>query len=106
MTLISTRIPEDIERELIWYANKEKIGKTVALRKILETGIQKIKLDHALERLAAHKITLGKAAEESGISIWEILDIVKERKIDWVGLTIEGVEKDLEISRKLSKKIK
>lgn len=43
MTLISTRIPEDIEKELLWYAKKEKIGRTIALRKILDIGLREIK---------------------------------------------------------------
>lgn len=104
MALISTRIPEDIEKELIWYANKEKIGKTIALRKILGRGLKEIKLEYALQRLAEHKISLGKASEEAGLSLWEMLDTVKEKKIDWIGLTPEDIEKDLEIIKKLSKK--
>jgi len=106
MALISTRIPDDLEKQLNWYAEKEKIGRAIALRKIIDRGLQEARLEYALEKLAAHKITLGKAAEDSGISIWEMLDIVKERKIDWIGLTPEGVEKDLEIALKFSKKLR
>lgn len=104
MALISTRIPEDMEKELIWYADKERIGRTIALRKILDRGLKEIKLEYTLQRLAEHKISLGKASEEAGLSLWEMLDIVKEKKIDWVGLTPEDIERDLEIIKKLSKK--
>ena len=106
MTLISTRIPDELKEQLEWYAKKEKIGRTIAFRKILDKGIKEIRIEHALERLVAHKITLGKAAEESGISLWEMLDIVREKNIDWIGLTPEDIEKDLEIAKKLSKKLK
>ena len=106
MVLISTRIPEDMEEEIKWYAEKEKIGRTIALRKILDKGLKEFRLEYALEQLASHNVTLGRAAELAGISIWEMLDIVKKKKIDWIGLTPEAVEKDLEIAMKLSKKIK
>ena len=100
MALISARIPEDIEKELIWYANKEKIGKTIALRKILEKGLEKIKLEYALDLYREGKVTLMKASEISRISLWEILDIIRERKIP-IHYTLEDVEKDLEIAKKL-----
>ena len=106
MALISTRIPDEIEKQLKWYAQKEKVGVTIAVRKILDKGIKEIRLEYALQQLTDHSITLGRSAELAGISIWEMLDIVKRKKIDWVGLTPEAVERDLETARKLSKKIK
>jgi len=62
--------------------------------------------EKVLEKLAKHEISLGRAAELIDISIWEMLNIVKERNIDWIGLTPEDIEKDFEIAKKLSKKIK
>lgn len=94
MALISTRIPEDIEKELIWYADKERIGKTIALRKILDRGLKEIKLEHALDLYKKGKVTLWKAATIAGLSLWEILDIVRERKIPMY-YTLEDVEEDI-----------
>ena len=54
MVLISTRIPEDMEEEIKWYAEKEKIGRTIALRKILDKGLKEFRLEYALEQLASH----------------------------------------------------
>src|SRR3989344_9194408 len=105
MALISTRIPEDIEKELKWYAEKEKLGVTIALRRLLEKGLRETKLEHALDLYVKGKVTLGKAAEIAGLSLWEILDIVREKKIP-MHYTPEDVEKDLEIVRKIIKKLK
>lgn len=105
MTLISTRIPEDIEKELRWYAEKEKIGIAIAMRKILDIGLKEIKLEHALDLYAKGKVTLWKAASLAGISLWEILEVVRERKIP-MRYTLEDVEDDLKIAKVLSKKIK
>ena len=105
MALISTRIPDHLEEELEWYAKKEKVGKTIALRKILDKGLKEIKLEYALDLYQKGKITLWKAAEIANLSLWEMVDIVRERRIPMF-YTLEDVEKDLEIAKKLSKRIK
>jgi len=94
MTLISTRIPEELEKELEWYAKKEQIGRTIALRKILDKGLKEIKMEHSLELYTTGKITLLKAAKIAGVSLWEILDIVRERKIP-LHYTTEDAERDI-----------
>lgn len=106
MTLVSTRLPDDLKKYLKLYAKKERIGMSIAMRKIIEIGLKEAHLKDALEKLRGHTITIGRAAEIAGISIWEMMDIVKEKKIDWVGLTPEAVDRDFETAMKLSKKIK
>ncbi len=105
MALISTRIPEDVEEKIEWYAEKEKIGRTIALRKILDRGLKEIKLEHALDLYAKGKVTLWKAASLADLSLWEMLDIVRERRIP-MHYTLEDVEADFKIAKELSKKIK
>ena len=100
MGLVSSRIPEDLERELQWYARKERVGTTIALRKVLEKGLKEIKLEHALELYQKGKVTLMKAAAIADLSLWEMLDIVRERRIPMY-YTVEDVEKDLEMIKKL-----
>ena len=94
MTLISTRIPEDMKKDLKWYAEKERIGLSIAFRKILERGLQETKLEHALELYKKGRVSLWKAAEIAGLSLWEIMDIVKERRIP-KPYTIEDAKKDI-----------
>ena len=101
MALISTRIPDDIEKEIKLLEKKWRTDRSEIIRRLLDKAIKELKAENALELLSAHKISLGKAAEEIGISIWEMLDLVKERRIDWVGLTPEAIEKDLEIIKSL-----
>ena len=94
MTLISTRLSGEMNKELSWYAEKEKVGKTIALRKILEFGMKEIKIQYALDLYSKGKITLMKAGEICGMSIWELLEIIRERKIPMY-YTIKDVEKDI-----------
>ncbi len=103
---ISVRLGKDIGKELLEVEKKWHIDRSEVIRRLLAKAIKDWKIENALERLAAHKITLGKAAEESGVSIWEMLDIVKDKGVDWIGLTPEDIEKDLKIAKELSRKIK
>lgn len=94
MGLISTRLPPEMEREIEQYAKKEKVGKTVAIRKVLDRGLTEIKLEHSLEEYRKGKITLWKAASLAGVSLWEMLDIVKEKKIA-TPYTLEDLKEDI-----------
>ena len=51
------------------------------------------------------KITLGRAGEIAGLSLWEMIDIVREKRIP-MPYTIEDVEKDIKIAKEVSKRIK
>ena len=99
MPLVSTRVSPDIEKELEWYAKRENVGKTVAVRRILDRGLKEVRLEHALDLYGKGKVTLWKAAEIAGISLWEILDIVRERRIP-MNYTLEDVEEDLKSALK------
>lgn len=105
MTLISTRIPEDVEKEVNWYAKKEQVGRAIALRKIIGRGLKEIRLEYALDLYTKGEITLRKAGEIASLSLWEILDIVREKRIP-MRYTPQDAEKDIEIALEVSKKIK
>ena len=94
MPLVSTRIPQEMTRELNWYSKKENVGKTIALRRILERGLREIRLEYALDLYQKGKISLMKASEVADISLWEVLDIVREKKIPMY-YTLKDVEDDI-----------
>lgn len=99
MPLISTRVPEELDEELEWYAEKEKVGKTIALRRILDKGLREIRLEYALDLYQNGKITLMKASEIAAIPLWEILEIVRGKKVPMY-YTLEDVEKDIKSALK------
>lgn len=94
MSLVSARVTEELDKELEWYAKKEKIGKTIALRKVLDIGLREIKLEYALDLYQKGKITLMKAAEIADISLWVILEIVRKRMVP-MHYTLKDVEEDI-----------
>lgn len=94
MPLISTRVPEELDKELEWFAKKENVGKTIALRRVLDKGLKEIRLEYALEMYRNGKITLLKASEIASIALWEIMDIVRDKKVP-LHYTLKDVEKDI-----------
>ncbi len=100
MPLISTRVPDELDEELEWYAKKEKVGKTIALRRVLDKGLKDIRLEYSLDLYQKGKITLMKAAEIAGLSLWEILDIVREKRISPY-YTLREAEEDIKSALKV-----
>ncbi len=68
--------------------NRRGIDPFTSLKKIISEGFKKkspgakqYKLEKAIKQYQEGKISIGKAAENAGISLWEIMDELKERNI-------------------------
>jgi predicted HTH domain antitoxin len=81
---VSARIPREMEGEVEELMREEHLEKSAALRKILHLGLEGYRRDRALRLLSERKVTLSKAAEVAKVSIWEMLSLAKERRIEWV----------------------
>jgi len=82
-----------IRRRLI--EEQEKTDRTTPVRKFLAKAIAKRKLEKALTLYRDGKITLWKAAKIADLSLWEIMEITKKRKIPF-HYTPEDFHKDFE----------
>ncbi|MEK6953059.1 MAG: UPF0175 family protein [Nanoarchaeota archaeon] len=94
---ISVRLNKDILGELSKIEENWQIDRSESVRRLLLNAIKSWKIQKTLEDLREHKISIGKAAENCGISLWEIFDLMDKHKIDWTGYSEEDLEKDLEI---------
>ena len=94
-TTISVRLDKALLKELSIIEKNWQADRSEAIRRLLAKAVNSWKIQNALERLRLHKTSIGKAAEECNISIWEMLDITKENNIDWTGYSKEDLERDL-----------
>jgi predicted HTH domain antitoxin len=92
---ISARIPEDVLKELETFMKEESLEKSASIRKLLAEGLQHWKEQRTLKFLEEGNVTFLKAAEMSGISVWELADIVRERGIVWIK-SEKYITKDIE----------
>jgi len=92
---LAVRIPKEIEEEILEVVEREKLDKATAVRTLLEMGIVEWRKQTALELLRDGKVTFAKAAEMAKLSLWEFVDLVKQRHIEWVRYTPEEIEKEI-----------
>lgn len=94
-TTISVRLDRKILKDLTMVEKTWRADRSESVRRLLAEAISSWKIQNALEKLRQHKISIGKAAEECGVSLWEMLELVKEKNIDWAGYSKDDLEKDL-----------
>jgi predicted HTH domain antitoxin len=95
---IATRVPKEIDEFLQKIMKEEKLDKSATTRKILEIGISEWRKERALDLLKKGKVTLVKAAEIAGISIYEMIELVKEKRVDYIHITGEELEKEIKMA--------
>lgn len=79
--LVSVRLRKDELKSINAIAKEEKIDKTTALRKTLALGTKQYLLEKVLKEYSQGRISIGKAAEKAKISLWEMMDELKNRNI-------------------------
>ncbi len=94
-TIIAARLPEKDEKELEYVMKIEDIDKSAAARKMIAVGLAEWKKDEALKKLEQGKYTLSRAAEFTGISIWEMIELIKARKIHYIKTSKKEIEEEV-----------
>jgi predicted HTH domain antitoxin len=76
---LNIRIPESLIKELERIATDEQVDRTSVARKLLTEGVHRWRLEHALRLYEQGQITKERAAEIAGVSIYDILDELRQR---------------------------
>ncbi|MHA1294941.1 MAG: UPF0175 family protein [Promethearchaeota archaeon] len=97
---ISIILPEDLKKEIDKLREVYKEEQSSFIRRLLWKSITQEKLEYAIKEYLNDKISIGKASEIAGISIWEMLDELNKRNIT---LNYKISEAELEIERILQK---
>src|SRR3989338_1801544 len=94
---ISVRLDRELLKDLEEIEKNWQADRSEAIRRLLAKAVDSWKLQNMLEKLRQHKVSVGRAAEECGLHLWEVLDIARENNIDWTGYSKEDLEKDLKV---------
>ena len=97
---ISIILPDDLKKEIDKLRDLNREDQSTFIRKLLWKSETHEKLEIALKEYQKNKISLGKAAENAGISIWEMVDELKSRNLT---LNYKISEAELEIEKILKK---
>ncbi|MBS3072193.1 UPF0175 family protein [Candidatus Pacearchaeota archaeon] len=79
--LMTFRLPLEIDIEIERIAKLEDSDKSKLIRELIISGIKEKKIEELIKLYEKGKVTLWKAARLAKISLWEMIEIVKERKI-------------------------
>ncbi|MDP3104761.1 MAG: ribbon-helix-helix protein, CopG family [Candidatus Methanoperedens sp.] len=69
---LGIRLDKKMVRELSRIANEEHIDRTTVIRKLIASAIEKYKKDKVLGKYEQGKISISKAAEDTGLTIGDI----------------------------------
>lgn len=92
---INIRLEPALVAALERVAREEALDRGTAIRRLLETSIRQWEVAHALEGYQRGQLSLGRAAEESGLSQWELLEAARSAGIAYP-LRAEDVERRLQ----------
>lgn len=74
---INIRLRQDLAAALDRVAREEALDRSTAIRRLLETSIRHWELERALRGYQRGELSLGRAAEESGLTQWELIDAAR-----------------------------
>ena len=80
-TIVGTRLPKGLVRDLEQIERIEQSDRSTTLRKLLSHAIDQWKLDYYAKRYGQGKLSLARAARDAGVSVWEMQSHVREHKI-------------------------
>jgi len=71
-TMIGTRLPKDLVRELERIERTEHADRSTTVRKLLANAVRQWKLEYASKEYATGRASLARSAHDAGVSIWEM----------------------------------
>lgn len=92
--MVGTRLPLDLVRELELIENVEQSDRSTTVRRLLSKAIQQWKLEHYARLYGDGKLTLARAARDAGVSLWEMMDYARARKVP-AQYDLEDLNRDL-----------
>ena len=94
--MVGTRLPAELVRDLETIEGAEQSDRSTTVRKLLYKAIKDWKLEHYARRYGDGKITLARAARDAGVSLWEMMDYARNRKIP-AQYDLEDFQHDLNV---------
>lgn len=79
--MVGTRVPSGLLRDLETIESAEQADRSTTVRKLLVRAIRDWKLEHFARAYGNGQVTLARAAESAGVSLWEMVSFVQTRKI-------------------------
>ncbi len=80
---MAARVSKEMSDLINEISAEEKVDKSTVVRRLLDMGVRDWRVQTALERYGRGSITLLKAAEIAGTSIYAMIALLEERRIPY-----------------------
>ena len=97
--MVGARLPPELVRGLELIEDVEQSDRSTTVRRLLSQAIRQWKLEHYVRLYGDGKLTLARAARDAGVSVWEMMDYARARKVP-AQYDLEDLERDLGTIRK------
>ncbi len=104
LSTVAARVSPELERIIAEVAEIEGVDRSTALRKLVQKGAREWRKERALELLKRGEVSLWKASEIAGVTLWEMVDTANEAGTQWVRYSSEDIEREFEDAKKIAKK--
>jgi predicted HTH domain antitoxin len=92
--MVGARLPEELVRDLETIEGVEQSDRSTTVRKLLYKAIRDWKLEHYARLYGDGRLTLAKASNSAGVSLWEMMDYVRSKKVS-AQYDLDDFRKDL-----------
>ena len=93
--MVRARLPVELVRELEFIEEVEQADRSTTVRRLLAKAVREWKLEHYARQYGDGKLTMARAARDAGVSLWEMMEHVRGRKVA-VQYDLEDLRQDLD----------
>ncbi|MEW5985943.1 MAG: UPF0175 family protein [Chloroflexota bacterium] len=76
---LNIRVPPQLVQEVDEIADVEGIDRSAALKRLIAEGIRQWKVEYAVRLYREGRVSKARAAELAGVSLYEMIDLLRER---------------------------
>ena len=91
---MGARLSPELVRSLELIGDVAQSDRSTIVRRLLSQAIQQWKLEHYVRLYGDGKRTLARAARDAGVSMWEMMDYARARKVP-AQYDLDDLERDL-----------
>ena len=95
---IATRVDKDIIAQIREIEMETQADRAEVIRRLLDEGIKQYRLKKAVTLLRDGKVTVSRAAEIAGLSVWDIVELMHAKRIP-IQYTADDLRRSLELVR-------
>lgn len=92
---VTARLPREMLREVERLAERMKVDRSELIRRLLDSALRERRVEDAVQAYREGRATLWRAAEMASLSLREMMELARERKIP-VSYTLDDLRRDVE----------